>query len=135
MLVLLALPVVAEPPVVLLLTLAEPVEALWLLVVLTFKLVVFITCVDVLSLTVTLLVELGPVLLMLAVLLPPVGVVTEAVAPVLSTLAETAVEVLFMAEPEPAPPPVVLLLTLAEPVEALCEFDVVTPALVLFLTL
>lgn len=114
---LLALPVVAEPPVVLPDTLAEPLLADWLFVLLTQTSLSLETVELSVQFDVTLLVEPGPVVLMLPWAFP--GAAAAVLPPVLDellTVSEAIVPLLLLAVPEPAEPPVVLPDTLAEPV-------------------
>jgi hypothetical protein len=114
-----AAPVVAEPPVVLPETLAEPVEALCETLFATVMMLVLTTLVFTVLFKLALTCELGPAVLMLAEIpLPaPIAAAKAAAPEVLVTAAVTFELLLFDAAPEPAAPPVVLPETLAEPVD------------------
>jgi hypothetical protein len=120
-LVLLAPPLVADPPVVLPVTLALPEVAPCKLRLRTPTVLVLVTVVDVLSLKLTVLVEFGPVRLMLAVFVPtPPPASAAAEEAELLIVALVLVELLLLATPEVADPPVVLPDTSAEPELAPC---------------
>jgi hypothetical protein len=106
---LLALPLVALPPVVLLETLALPVEAFWLLLLVTLTWLLFVMCVELLDSI--FIGEFGP--LVWALLDPPDGM-----DEILEMLTLVIVVLLLEALPLVAFPPVVLLDTVAFPLES-----------------
>jgi hypothetical protein len=112
-----ALPVVAEPPLVLPLTLAEPVLADWLFVLVTLMQLLFSTFTEFFETNRTSFSELGPVVLIDPLLLPPDGML-QSPAPELVTRTDAFVEFAFDAAPLFALPPLVLPLTFAEPLVA-----------------
>lgn len=115
MLVLLASPLVALPPVVLPVTLAEPLLADWLLVLVTVTVLVLVVCELSVQWLLTLLSLLGPVVLMVPV--RGDGVMAALLLALLLLAVALALTVLLLlAEPEPASPPVVLPDTVTVPV-------------------
>lgn len=109
--VLLAPPLVADPPVVLPLTFASPLLACCSLVFVTVRLLVLVTTVLLVWVEETLLLELGPVLLRLPVAFMLLGAAGAMAAPAFDTVAAAATALLFVAAPVVAPPPVVFHLT------------------------
>lgn len=132
-LVLLALPEVAEPPVVLPATFASPVDALCELLLETVRLLLFVTVTWLLVFMITLLVDSGPVLLIVALLLllgaPPISPEPE-----LSTARLALNAFAFAALPLFAEPPVVLWNTPASPDVAPCPLLLDALTLLLFVT-
>lgn len=118
LLLLLALPVVADPPVVLSLTVASPEEACWLLSLDTDMSLSLLTLTWLVNELFIVFSEDGPVLLIL--LLGGSGIVASddasAADPVFETLTEAFRELLLLASPVVADPPVVLSVTVASPV-------------------
>lgn len=116
---LLAPPVVALPPLVLLLTVALPEVDVWVLVFTTDRLLLLVIVALLLEVAFTTLLENGPVVLMLPLgslaAQPPPMPASELLLTV--TLALVLLELLAM--PVEAPPALVLLVTTAEPVDAL----------------
>lgn len=114
-----ALPVVAEPPVVLPITFASPVDEDWLVLLETVAVLVEVKTSELVLLNITWLLELGPVVFILALLapLPEPQAAAAALAPVLLSDAVVLVVLLLLAAPLIAPPPVVLCITLALPVD------------------
>lgn len=117
----------------LLLTVADPLVALWLLVAVTLKLLLLETCKLRVSVLVTLLLDDGPVFVIDALPEPPPGAAAIAAADAaLLKLAATLVLPALLALPLIAPPPVVLVELTAEPEAADCEFGRFAVALLLF---
>lgn len=114
-----ALPLVALPPVVLPLTLALPVDALCEFELVTLRQLVLLTTTLLEVRELIVLLESGPVLLMLPPLPPLLLLLIQLpLAELLLIEAEVLKSLLLLASPEPALPPVVLWLTLAEPLLA-----------------
>ena len=114
-----AAPEVALPPVVLPDTRASPLSAHCCVLFWTVAMLLLVMVITLLSLKVTWLLELGPVLLIVPKLLPPPAIpaAAAAAAPALLRVPWVLVVLEFMAAPVVALPPVVLCLTLASPVE------------------
>src|SRR5579884_118894 len=130
-----ALPVEAEPPLVLVLTVALPELAVWLLLLVTLKSLSLLTVNELVLVALALFVENGPVVSMLAEgseLLkkpprpPPVPLLTDTLVSEL---------LLLLASPVLAPPALVLVVTLALPELARCILPFVTDRSLSFLIL
>ena len=106
--VLLAPPVVAEPPVVLPVTLAVPEVEPWLLLLVTLTLLLLITVAVLVCVEVTKLVELGPVvsIVMLSLAAGAKTLAKAALTPVLVTVALVELLLVLPAVPVVAEPPV-----------------------------
>ena len=132
LLVLVASPLVASPPVVLPLTLALPDVAFWSLSLWTLTQLLLVTLVftDVVELTV--LLDPGPVVLMLPDASPPSEPEPPPTLELLSTVTLADRSLLFIALPDVASPPVVLPLTFALPVRALWSLSLDTLTWLLF---
>jgi hypothetical protein len=128
-----ALPLVALPLVVLPETLAEPLAALWLFVLVTVVLLKLVTVNTLLTVWLTWLFEPGPVVLIEALLVsftPNAAAITAALP--LDDMTLVLVELLLLAAPLVAEPPVVLPETLAEPVAAPWPLALITPVVLVF---
>jgi hypothetical protein len=128
LLVLLASPLVAEPPVVLLLTVAFPLEALCVLELVTVTSLLLVMLVVLFQSTRIGL--LGPAVL--TVLSALAAAPKPLLDDVLSTVILVVVLLSLLAIPLVASPPVVLLCTRAFPVLAVCELVLVTLTLLSF---
>lgn len=117
-------------------TLAEPELALCELVLVTVRLLLLVTVAVVVLLLVTWLLEPGPVVEIVPEPEPPPAAPPHIpAAEALFTLAEALKLLLFEAAPEPAEPALVLPETVAVPELAPCPLLLLTPRLLLLLTL
>lgn len=126
-----ALPLIAEPPVVLRLTVTSPDAAVWMLSFVTHSIVSFVTLVWLLTRELMTLVESGPVVSIepaLAWLADVAGAIAAVEEGVLLTVAATAVVLALLAVPEAALPLVVLRVLLTSPVVDIWSLVLVTTA-------